>query len=191
ITGNTAKRNGGGVYAGYSYGDEGGPIEHRPDGNNTLTTLNCTIAFNTANHAGGGIFASDTLVNLFNTIVSDNMALGTLSDLDGTTDGLFNAQYSLVQTTNGMLNVLSTHNITGVSAQLLPLANNGGPTLTLRPKLTSPVLRAGSLSLLTPDMTTDQRGGPRTAFGTVDIGAVEIVPNYVMRRGWGVFIYPT
>jgi Ca2+-binding RTX toxin-like protein len=74
----------------------------------------------------------------------------------------------------------SGSNLTGVDPQLGPLADNGGPTRTLLPALTSPAVDAGIASSL----TADQRGLPRTAdlsavanrtgSDATDIGAVEV-----------------
>jgi hypothetical protein len=74
-------------------------------------------------------------------------------------------------------------NITGVDPQLLPLANNGGPTQTHKLATTSPAIDAGSNS---KGLLSDQRGGgfvrtfndpgvPNAADGT-DIGAFELQP---------------
>ena len=49
-------------------------------------------------------------------------------------------------------------NITGTDPDLGPLQDNGGPTETLLPNLTSPVIDAGVAN----GLTTDQRGLPRT-----------------------------
>ncbi len=60
---------------------------------------------------------------------------------------------------------------------LMPLAGNGGPTLSMMPMPGSSVINAGDnspggrfLSL----SSTDQRGQPRIQNGFVDIGAVEV-----------------
>ena len=56
--------------------------------------------------------------------------------------------------------------------QLGPLHNNGGPTFTMLPSPTSPVLDAGDDNVLST-LATDQRGRPRRTGNHVDIGAVE------------------
>ena len=58
--------------------------------------------------------------------------------------------------------------IVGQSANLGPLRNNGGPTLTHALLPGSPAINAGDTTL-----TTDQRGEPRPAGGADDIGAYE------------------
>jgi hypothetical protein len=70
--------------------------------------------------------------------------------------------------------------ITGVDPQLGPLQNNGGPTQTMLPSDTSPLIDQGKAA---SGLTADQRGDPRTVDngkskppggdGT-DIGAVEL-----------------
>jgi hypothetical protein len=62
--------------------------------------------------------------------------------------------------------------------QLGPLANNGGPTLTLALLHGSPALAAGDDALLGPpyNLTTDQRGSPRNTGAHVDIGAFQFQP---------------
>jgi hypothetical protein len=167
ISGNSAATDGGGVYT------NGG----------TFTAINCTIALNKANQ-GGGLFNEGSTVTLNNTIVSDNAHANGLNDLF-LGGGTINAQYSLIETPAGSVNGSSSHNIFFFSANLGPLQYNGGPVpiLTLKPKHGSKALMAGSIALLTADMTTDERGLARTYGGTVDIGAVE--GSLDNRRGWG------
>jgi hypothetical protein len=64
-------------------------------------------------------------------------------------------------------------NLVGVNPELGPLASNGGPTQTIVPLPGSPAIDHGSNAFVTPG-ETDQRGFPRIANGTVDIGAVEV-----------------
>jgi hypothetical protein len=52
-----------------------------------------------------------------------------------------------------------------------PLQDNGGPTRTMAPLVGSPALDAGDNTDAPP---TDQRGAPRIAQGTIDIGAYEV-----------------
>jgi hypothetical protein len=72
--------------------------------------------------------------------------------------------------------------ITNVDPQLGALGSNGGPTPTMLPALTSPVIDRGSSSDQTIDPTHDQRGLTRPVvfpglahpFDGSDIGAVEV-----------------
>lgn len=68
---------------------------------------------------------------------------------------------------------LSAESIFGVDAQLGPLADNGGNTLTHLPAATSPAVNAGDASTL-DGITLDQRSAPRVSGGSVDIGSVEV-----------------
>lgn len=70
-----------------------------------------------------------------------------------------------------------TGNITGADPLLLPLAANGGPTLTRLPDAGSPVIDAGNPAYAGP--STDQRGTgfPRILGTRVDLGAIEAVPT--------------
>jgi hypothetical protein len=61
------------------------------------------------------------------------------------------------------------------------LAYNGGPTLTMAPATSSPVINAGNPAFAAPP-ATDQRGLPRVANGRVDMGAVEFTPSPPRRR---------
>jgi Ca2+-binding RTX toxin-like protein len=141
------------------------------------TINNCTIDGNSAYDVGGGIDneGSTATLELANTIVAGNTA-ATDGDLAGNTSS---GDYNLVQNV-GDASLAGTHNITGKDPLLNTLANNGGPTFTMLPKSTSPVINHGSNALaLYPDalpLTTDQRGTgfARIVNTTVDIGAVEV-----------------
>jgi hypothetical protein len=196
LSGNTAGQSGGGLATNNKYSQTlqnctisgnsayfGGGIYNGSTGKDkygTLTATNCTIAFNKAMN-GGGLFNESTTASLKNTIVSDNRDAVGLNDLL-LAGGTIDAQYCLIERPNASINGANSHNILFVSAQLGPLQNNGGPTLTLKPAANSKALRNGSVALLTPGMNTDQRGLPRTFAFTVDIGAVEASLDY--RRGW-------
>lgn len=83
-----------------------------------------------------------------------------------------------------------------VNAQLSPLANNGGSTLTMALGPTSPALDAGN-DALAASLVTDQRGAARSSGTHMDIGAYELnlallsTPTIVMHSIGGVTINPT
>jgi hypothetical protein len=164
---------------------------------------NSTIASNDAfTPYGGGIYLQDCscgsgsipLIPLNSTVVANNTAVGSPQDLDqenGATAGGFDLSFSLVEVP-GDAPVTQTpagSSILGVDPQLGGLANNGGPTQTHLPAVTSPVVDKG---FAPGPLTTDQRGGPRTVDVSVpnardgtDIGSVELatgppaVPNTI------------
>jgi hypothetical protein len=63
-----------------------------------------------------------------------------------------------------------------VNVALNPLANNGGPTLTHLPQVTSPLRNAipvGAAGLCDGSIPTDQRGVARPQGAACDIGAAD------------------
>jgi hypothetical protein len=155
ISGNTADNRGGGVYF---YGS-GAPF----------TVDLSTIAGNTALVAGGNFANNGNTVTLNNTIVGDGTA-PVNPDLDG---GTFTSNYSLIETPGTATLIANAGTVTGVDPQLGALQNNGGPTQTQLPALTSPVINTGDPAFVPPP-ANDQRGLPRVSAGHVDIGAVEV-----------------
>ncbi len=159
---------GGGVYL-------GGPYQS--------TISNSTIAANTATNEGGGVFtygndgggAYDIAPRaISSTIVAGNSASGSPNDLAEEHSGAafgFTAGNSLIQN-KGSAPVISDpagSNIFNTSPGMGTLADNGGPTLTQMPALSSPAINAGVAN----GLAIDQRGKPRTANGGTDIGSVE------------------
>lgn len=142
------------------------------DSFSTLTVINSTLAGNSAQTDGGGIgrgVFGYTPPSLGNTVVTNNTAptgaqcsepvLDNGHNLDsGTTCG-FDVNKGSLNNTDPLLG---------------PLADNGGPTLTMTLLPGSPAINAGDNALIPIDVTTDQRGFPRIQDGMVDIGAVEI-----------------
>jgi hypothetical protein len=66
--------------------------------------------------------------------------------------------------------------ITGQDPKLGLLSVNGGPTLTMLPAVTSPVIGAGGSPFLvfaSMDPSVDQRGLPRPSASSPDMGAVQ------------------
>ncbi|HEV7765788.1 MAG TPA: choice-of-anchor Q domain-containing protein [Thermoanaerobaculia bacterium] len=115
----------------------------------------------------GGAGATATVTN---SILADS--LGTNGDIQAGLAQNLSIGYSLVEGALGPYTDLGG-NITGVDPQLLPVANNGGPTVTNSPSPTSPVINAGDPAFAPPP-TTDQRGFPRVVGGRLDMGAVEV-----------------
>jgi hypothetical protein len=83
--------------------------------------------------------------------------------------------------------ITSQNNLIGLSGNAASLAevlgtiaDNGGPTRTHAIVPGSPALNAGNNALIPVGLTTDQRGYPRILDGTVDIGAVEFTPAFVL-----------
>jgi hypothetical protein len=164
---------------------------------------NSTISGNTATTHGGGIYDSayKTYTStgtpekgaawslLESTIVGANKAGGSEEDLyrlPAATSGGFAAAFSLIQNPNGVP-LFQNHNVLGKDPQLNGLANNGGPTETMKPKGTSPVIDQGH----GPGIGWDQRGpnffrtvdtaipNPAGGDGT-DIGSVELTADEVV-----------
>ena len=73
--------------------------------------------------------------------------------------------------------ITGANNLFNQTTMLLPLADNGGPTLTHALLFDSPAINAGDSTLAVDangnPLITDQRGEDRIQFGSVDIGAVE------------------
>jgi hypothetical protein len=197
LSGNTANHGAG---VGVGKGDNGtaGPFDTSGSNNGSLTFDNTTIDSNSAStqNGGGGIYLASyypnvdepatATVTLNSTIVAGNTASGSGNDLSrhqsnaSTQPGGFNASYSLIQNPGNAPLLTSNQVITGVDAQLGALGNNGGPTQTMLPADSSPVIDQGKAA---SGLTTDQRGEPRTVDrgktkppggdGT-DIGSVEL-----------------
>jgi parallel beta-helix repeat protein len=169
ISGNHATDgNGGGIYF---YGGYSGLV------------LNFdTIAFNTAEggspaHRGGGVFLVAGDADVTNSIVAHNTAPQPDEyDLSGGQGATFDLRYSMTNDSNVHINKI-VGNIGG-DAQLAPLADNGGPTPTHRPALTSPVINAADPAFVPPPLT-DQRGEPRVYRGRADMGAVELAGGVI------------
>jgi hypothetical protein len=183
VSGNDANYVGGGAYI----ASEAQKYE------DALQFNNSTIASNTAGLDGGGLYldytepgySSYVATPLFSTIVGNNTADDSPNDLAEGTDtnpsaGAFDLSFSLVRAP-GNATITETpagSNILGVDPQLGALADNGGPTETMLPSISSPVVDKGSAP---GNLTTDQRGLPRTVDTSVanadngtDIGAVEL-----------------
>jgi hypothetical protein len=140
--------------------------------------INVTITGNSAT-AGGGIYSyDDSSLTLANTIVAGNTVIGTGAvgpEIEGTVSS---EGHNLIGNTDGSGGWVSSDLVGTIAkplnADLTVLGNYGGPTQTVLPETGSPAIGAGSVRLIPPGITTDQRGQPRTIGGKVDIGAVEV-----------------
>ena len=166
----------------------------------SLTFANSTVAANTASAHGGGIYLGQydsndstpvkksATVALASTIAGDNTAAGAAEDLDRidtSTSGGFDGAFSLVERP-GDAPLTRRATLVGIDPALGALTDNGGPTRTMLPAGTSPVLDQGRAPL---NLLVDQRGQPRTVQtdladpaggdGT-DIGAVELAKAAVV-----------
>jgi len=140
-----------------------------------------TVTGNTAAGAGGGIYLGNSISNpaltIANSIVAGNTAGGTAPDLRPAPGGALNVDFSLIGNTtgSGIDGNTGSGNILNQSAQLGPLANNGGPTLTHALLFNSPAIDKGDPGFDVGAIPNDQRGAPflRGVGARVDIGAYE------------------
>jgi hypothetical protein len=157
------------------YNGPGGGIYIQND--DTLTLINTTVAYNTAD-SGGGIsnFLGSGTVNARNSIIAENIVIGSSGgkDFGGT---LTSQGYNLIGSNDFGMEIVgdTTGNIVGtpqgpfINPRLGPLDYYGGPTQTY-PLLTgSPAINAGNTAT---SPATDQRGAARV--GAADIGAFEV-----------------
>jgi CSLREA domain-containing protein len=168
ISGNSAAHDGGGIYSA-----------------GTTNLYNVTISNNTAdsdasnNGGGGGIAINSSASGVFsvrNSIIAGNHDSSTVAVHPDCSGAITSEAYNLIESTTGCaINGNITGNVTGVSANLGPLQNNGGQTLTHALQAGSPAIDAGTPTGCIDDdaalLDTDQRGYVRN--GRCDIGAYE------------------
>lgn len=192
ISGNTAAFGGGLQFADAARLDPAYPAL-TDDGSFALR--GSTVSGNHATDSGGGVWRGypqsdstmlrlDAPVTVQSTVVSGNDAQNAAPDLGASAGvgGALTLGNSLIQNTSGSVFTQSPDgtNLLGVDPVLSALGDHGGPTQTLVPASTSPLLDAGVGS----GQATDQRGLSRSvdlagkangpgSDGT-DIGAVEL-----------------
>ena len=189
LSGNSAYRNGGGVWnttsaiafsnstiSGNSAATGGGV--YLSSGNTTSAATSSTFAGNSASGAGGAFYiGSYSSLALKNTIVSGSTAgSGTSADLGGGSSyTISSGGYNLfsLSSISSLITGTTTGNILGGDAKLGSLANNGGPTYTHALGSGSAAIDAGTSSG-TPSV--DQRNSSRS--GTYDIGSFEYITNH-------------
>jgi predicted outer membrane repeat protein len=204
FAGNTSQTNGGAIDADSAAvivdstfsgnrAQDGAGLSFRGPATQLVQLTNDTIWANTgvavtAAPIGAGIhFPNDATVTLDNTIVAGNTInypsyATPPSDISGSVAVAAASANNLIGDSNSAdgLTSGSNGNIVGVTPDLLPLGNYGGPTETMLPAPGSPAIDAGSTAFVT-DQATDQRGFSRTSGDGkhVDIGAVEVQPGGV------------
>jgi hypothetical protein len=118
-----------------------------------ITFTGSTVAGNSAPNGGGLFQQASTAVPIVlrNSIVANNTGT-TGPDLDGP----FESAFTLIRDTADatITETVAGSDITGQNPQLGALASNGGPTKTLKPAITSPVINKGSAF----GLTVDERG---------------------------------
>jgi hypothetical protein len=115
---------------------------------------------------GIGITSAGGTVTFYNTIAANNGSQSGADDLAG----IFHSRQSLIKSPGGAT-ITGTGSVIGVDPQLGPLADNGGPTLTMLPATTSPAVHGVTCSACVEFDVFDQRGARR--HNPSDIGAVE------------------
>ena len=145
-------------------------------------TMNNSTVYNNRAQFGGNIYRDLSTITFRNNIIGGGTLIGTGGtgpDIAGA--GFTSADYNFIENiTAGTITGVTTHNITGVRANLLPLTNYGGETPVLLPRSNSRVINNGD-STLTAGL--DQRGLPRLTGRRADIGAVET--NYAATATMG------
>lgn len=160
VSSNTARRSGGGISLGADV---------------TAIIESSTIAFNTAQNSGGGLNISGQValpVELSNTIFASNSAIGNTSAPDIIGNQISSLGFNLYENAGPAIN--ASTDLLNANADLQPLADNGGATMTHGLGGVSDAIDTGSTLL-----DADQRGLPRP-FGVIaDIGAVEstVIPD--------------
>jgi len=208
IAGNSADDFGGGMNVGDAFivrsTISGNVSANRAGGisANEVTLVNSTVTGNFANGAvegfngqGGGIYVN--VVNLVYSTVAANTSAGSANILvdDGLTSfasvialplgGGPNCSGEPTVSTGYSFSDDASCGLTGPgdrqsagNPQLGTLGNNGGPTQTLLPAATSPLVDGVPLDLCraepAADVTTDQRGVTRPQGAGCDIGSVEL-----------------
>ena len=141
-----------------------------------LTLNSVTIAANTANSAGAGLYTVLTPATLKNSILADN--IGAADCELGPSGSITDDGYNLVENPGGCI-LSGTGSIINTDPALGPLADNGGDTETHTLLTGSPAIDAGDTLEV-----TDQRGQPRPFGLADDMGAFELQTCFV--DNWSV-----
>ena len=148
----------------------GGAVSN--DDFSTLSVINSTLSGNAAQTTGGGIGRGAFGYNapsLANTLVAGNTAPAGAQCSDPVVDNGHNLDSGM---TCGFS--INKGSLSHTAPRIGPLADNGGPTMTMALLPGSPAINAGDNGLIPSGVTADQRGLPRIRNGIVDIGAVEV-----------------
>lgn len=163
---------------------DGGAIQ--TNSASVLVVNHSTIVANNTNGSVGGIYTTSNSVLITNSIVAGNTSSPN-NDLQADSSlGITFQGVNFIGKTTDILTFRPETDLTFADGQTLAdllvptLTNNGGPTRTHALVPGSPVLNAGNNALIPSGVTTDQRGYPRVLDGTVDIGAVEFTPAFVL-----------
>ncbi len=145
------------------------------------TILNVTMVGNSGATSGGLYVYAGAQARVGNSLFSDN--LGAAPNINGTIQSLGN---NLIRDPTGTtVTGVSTGNLYNVDPRVLPLANNGGGSMTVALASDSPAIDEGSNCVLANSgcatsapyqaLSTDQRGSGfgRQKGAKVDIGAYE------------------
>jgi hypothetical protein len=198
VVDSTVSGNESGVGGGVSARSELGP-------NGSVSASNSTIASNTVTYEGGGLWVesfgpsggpyTSPPIPLNNTLVGDNTAGGSPDDLgrdNMSTGGGFQLSFSLVEAPADAIDT-QANSILGVDPQLGGLANNGGPTQTHKPAVSSPAIDKGAAFGQASDQRGDGRpfeiptipnapGGDGSDIGAVELQADELPSNTFSAR---------
>jgi uncharacterized protein YxjI len=162
-TGGTVILSNSTLYGNSAQFDGGGIFNHA---SGTFTLTNSTLSGNSATNIGGGIYFANGTLNISNTIIANS------------TNGVDFAGNQPASSTNNIVEDGSITNGAIAADPLLgPLANNGGPTLTMALLTGSPAIGAGdaTISNAAPVNGLDQRGVTRSTTAP-SIGAFEFYP---------------
>jgi hypothetical protein len=135
----------------------------------TCSLTNCTIAWNLGNGGSGGAGGAGSIGN-------------PTPGVPGTNGAAWGSTVCSTLVYTLIASNTPAGNDTFTDPKLGPLADNGGPTLTMALLPGSPAIDAGSTSTAP---ATDQRGFPRPAGLTTDIGAFEydsVMPTIAVSR---------
>jgi hypothetical protein len=157
VSGNSSVSNAGGIY-----------------NNGTLNIDANTITLNASVLNGGGIYNADGKTTTFkNSIVSGNLAVVSGRDLLNNSGTITSNGYNLVGILEGNAFTATANDITGtlvapLNAGLMPLADNGGSTLTHRLSCPNAAADMGD-----PQENSNDQLGMAVFNGRRDIGAYE------------------
>jgi hypothetical protein len=161
LSGNRADLNGGGLFT----GDLGGAaLRH--------VTLAYNIADDDDNASGdgGGLYVVTTTTTLTNTLMAMNLDRG--AEAPECRGMPISGGYNLIQSISGCTFTTTTGDQVGPGANLLPLGDYGGSTLTHALALDSLAVNTAGAAGCT---LADQRGVPRPVGAGCDIGAFELL----------------